>query len=168
MTESPDPRSRQHRGHLQSRSPGAEGRVARRCRRAGSSRCSAPTAPARRRRLKAISNLLRAERGEVTKGAILFEGERVDRLSPNELVRRGAIQVMEGRHCFGHLTIEENLLTGAFTRRDGRAAVARDLERGLQYFPAPEGAPHALSRLHLGRRAADVRDRPGDDGAARS
>ena len=67
--------------------------------------------------LKAISNLLRAERGEVTKGAILFEGERVDRLSPNELVRRGAIQVMEGRHCFGHLTIEENLLTGAFTRR---------------------------------------------------
>ena len=69
--------------------------------------------------LKAISNLLRAERGEVTKGAILFEGERVDRLSPNDLVRRGAIQVMEGRHCFGHLTIEENLLTGAFTRATG-------------------------------------------------
>ena len=76
--------------------------------------------------LKAISNLLRAERGEVTKGAIMFEGERVDRLSPSDLVRRGAIQVMEGRHCFGHLTIEENLLTGAFTRRDGRAAVMRD------------------------------------------
>ena len=85
--------------------------------------------------LKAISNLLRAERGEVTKGAILFEGERVDRLSPNDLVRRGAIQVMEGRHCFGHLTIEENLLTGAFTRRDGRAAVMRDLERIYGYFP---------------------------------
>ena len=85
--------------------------------------------------LKAISNLLRAERGEVTKGAILFEGERVDRLSPNDLVRRGAIQVMEGRHCFGHLTIEENLLTGAFTRRDGRAAVMRDLERIYAYFP---------------------------------
>src|SRR5579863_9911893 len=85
--------------------------------------------------LKAISNLLRAERGEVTKGAIVFEGERVDRLSPNELVRRGAIQVMEGRHCFGHLTIEENLLTGAFTRRDGRAAVARDIERVYAYFP---------------------------------
>ena len=85
--------------------------------------------------LKAISNLLRAERGEVTKGAILFEGERVDRLSPNDLVRRGAIQVMEGRHCFGHLTIEENLLTGAFTRRDGRAAVMRDLERVYAYFP---------------------------------
>ena len=85
--------------------------------------------------LKAISNLLRAERGEVTKGEILFKGERIDRSSPNELVRRGAIQVMEGRHCFGHLTIEENLLTGAFTRRDGRAAIARDLERIYQYFP---------------------------------
>ena len=85
--------------------------------------------------LKAISNLLRAERGEVTKGAIMFEGERVDRLSPNDLVRRGAIQVMEGRRCFGHLTIEENLLTGAFTRRDGRAAAMRDLERVYAYFP---------------------------------
>src|SRR5271169_7119317 len=85
--------------------------------------------------LKAISNLLRAERGEVTKGAILFDGERVDRLSPNDLVRRGAIQVMEGRHCFGHLTIEENLLTGAFTRRDGRAAVTRDLEAVYATFP---------------------------------
>jgi branched-chain amino acid transport system ATP-binding protein len=85
--------------------------------------------------LKAISNLLRAERGEVTKGEIRFKGERIDRSSPNELVRRGAIQVMEGRHCFGHLTIEENLLTGAFTRRDGRAAIARDLERIYQYFP---------------------------------
>src|SRR5271169_2253751 len=85
--------------------------------------------------LKAISNLIRAERGEVIKGAILIEGERVDRLSPNDLVRRGAIQVMEGRHCFGHLTIEENLLTGAFTRRDGRAAVMRDLEAVYAYFP---------------------------------
>src|SRR5271167_1111738 len=85
--------------------------------------------------LKAISNLLHAERGDVTKGAIVFEGEEVQRLSPNELVRRGCIQVMEGRHCFGHLTIEENLLTGAFTRRDGRAAIARDLERIYQYFP---------------------------------
>jgi branched-chain amino acid transport system ATP-binding protein len=85
--------------------------------------------------LRAISNLLHAERGKVTKGAIVFEGERVDRLSPNDLVRRGAIQVMEGRHCFGHLTIEENLLTGAFTRRDGRAAVMRDLEAVYATFP---------------------------------
>ena len=69
--------------------------------------------------LKAVSNLLRAERGEVTKGAIMFEGERVDRLSPDDLVRRGAIQVMEGRHCFAHLTIQENLLTGAFTAETG-------------------------------------------------
>ncbi len=85
--------------------------------------------------LKAISNLLRAERGEVTKGAIEFKGERVDRLSPNELVRRGVIQVMEGRHCFEHLTVEENLLAGAFTRRDGRGAIARDLELVYGYFP---------------------------------
>jgi branched-chain amino acid transport system ATP-binding protein len=85
--------------------------------------------------LKAISNLLRAERGEVTKGEIRFKGDRVDRATPNELVRRGAIQVMEGRHCFGHLTIEENLLTGAFTRRDGRAAIHRDLEAIYGYFP---------------------------------
>jgi branched-chain amino acid transport system ATP-binding protein len=85
--------------------------------------------------LKAISNLLRAERGEVTKGSIEFEGERIDRMSPNELVKRGCIQVMEGRHCFGHLTIEENLLTGAFTRRDGSAAIKRDMEMVYNYFP---------------------------------
>jgi len=85
--------------------------------------------------LKAISNLLHAERGEVTKGSILFDGEEVHRLSPNELVRRGCIQVMEGRRCFGHLTVEENLLTGAFTRRDGKAAVAHDLELVYAYFP---------------------------------
>ncbi|MET3890108.1 branched-chain amino acid transport system ATP-binding protein [Bosea sp. OAE506] len=85
--------------------------------------------------LKAISNLLKAERGEVTKGSITFEGERVDKMSPNELVRRGCIQVMEGRHCFGHLSIEENLLTGAFTRRDGNAAIKRDLEKIYELFP---------------------------------
>jgi branched-chain amino acid transport system ATP-binding protein len=85
--------------------------------------------------LKAISNLLKAERGEVTKGSIEFEGERVDRMSPNELVKRGCIQVMEGRHCFGHLNIEENLLTGAFTRRDGNAAIKRDMEKVYDYFP---------------------------------
>jgi branched-chain amino acid transport system ATP-binding protein len=84
--------------------------------------------------LKAISNLLHAERGEVTKGSILFEGEEVHRRSPNDLVRRGCIQVMEGRHCFGHLTIEENLLTGAFTRRDGRTAIKRDLDMVYGYF----------------------------------
>jgi branched-chain amino acid transport system ATP-binding protein len=85
--------------------------------------------------LKAISNLLQAERGEVTKGSILFEGAEVQALSPNELVRRGCIQVMEGRHCFAHLTVEENLLTGAFTRRDGRAAIRADLDLVYGYFP---------------------------------
>jgi branched-chain amino acid transport system ATP-binding protein len=84
--------------------------------------------------LKAISNLLHSERGEVTKGSIVFDGEEVQARSPNELVRRGCVQVMEGRHCFGHLTIEENLLTGAFTRRDGRAAIKADLERVYTYF----------------------------------
>jgi branched-chain amino acid transport system ATP-binding protein len=85
--------------------------------------------------LKAISNLLHAERGDVTKGSIVFEQAEVQDLSPNELVRRGCIQVMEGRHCFGHLTIEENLLTGAFTRRDGSAAIKRDLDLVYGYFP---------------------------------
>jgi branched-chain amino acid transport system ATP-binding protein len=85
--------------------------------------------------LKAISNLLRGERGEVTKGSILFDGEQVHELTPNDLVQRGCIQVMEGRRCFAHLTVEENLLTGSFTRRDGKAAVAADLERVYAYFP---------------------------------
>jgi branched-chain amino acid transport system ATP-binding protein len=84
--------------------------------------------------LKAISNLLSAERGEVTKGSIVFDGEEVHARSPNELVRRGCIQVMEGRHCFAHLSVEENLLTGAFTRGAG-AAVRRDLELVYSYFP---------------------------------
>jgi len=83
--------------------------------------------------LKAISNLLQAERGEVTKGQILFQGRRVDRLTPNELVKMGVIQVMEGRHCFQHLTVEENLLTGAYTR--GGADLREDLERVYRYFP---------------------------------
>jgi len=85
--------------------------------------------------LKAISNLLRSERGEVTKGSIEFEGNRIEAQTANELVRRGCIQVMEGRHCFGHLTVEENLLTGAFTRRDGNAAIKRDMEMVYDYFP---------------------------------
>ncbi|WP_101341066.1 ABC transporter ATP-binding protein [Cereibacter azotoformans] len=85
--------------------------------------------------LKAISNLLQSERGEVTKGSILYRGERVQDLDPATLVRRGVIQVMEGRHCFEHLTVEENLLTGAYTRTDGRAAIMDDLEMVYTYFP---------------------------------
>ena len=85
--------------------------------------------------LKAISNLLYAERGEVTKGSILYAGRKVEASSPNDLVKRGVIQVMEGRHCFEHLTIEENLLTGAYTRTDGRAAISASLEKVYNYFP---------------------------------
>ena len=85
--------------------------------------------------LKAISSLLRAERGEVTKGSISFADERIDALDAADVVRRGLIQVMEGRHCFAHLTVEENLLTGAYTRHDGRARIAADLEKVYGYFP---------------------------------
>ena len=85
--------------------------------------------------LKAISNLLQSERGEVTKGTIRYRGEGVEDLDPAALVKRGVIQVMEGRHCFEHLTVEENLLTGAYTRTDGRAEIERDLELVYSYFP---------------------------------
>jgi branched-chain amino acid transport system ATP-binding protein len=95
--------------------------------------------------LKAISNLLHSERGEVTKGSIHFEGDEVQSLSPNELVRRGCIQVMEGRQCFAHLTVEENLLTGAFTRRDGRAAIREDIDRVYSYFPRLKERKEALA-----------------------
>jgi branched-chain amino acid transport system ATP-binding protein len=84
--------------------------------------------------LKSISNLLRAERGDVTKGSIEFRGQRVDKLNPSELVKRGVVQVMEGRHCFAHLTVEENLLTGAFTR-SRRGDINADLEKVYAYFP---------------------------------
>jgi branched-chain amino acid transport system ATP-binding protein len=95
--------------------------------------------------LKAISNLLHSERGEVTKGAIVFDGAEVQALSPNEVVRRGCIQVMQGRHCFGHLSIEENLLTGAFTRRDGAAAIRVSLDKVYGYFPKLAERRHALA-----------------------
>ncbi|HUQ24320.1 MAG TPA: ABC transporter ATP-binding protein [Burkholderiales bacterium] len=85
--------------------------------------------------LKAISNLLRAERGDVTKGQIVFAGERIDQLDPAALVKRGICQVMEGRHCFAHLTVEENLLTGAYTRGALGSGVQEDLEKVYKYFP---------------------------------
>ncbi|SDN75362.1 amino acid/amide ABC transporter ATP-binding protein 2, HAAT family [Lutimaribacter pacificus] len=85
--------------------------------------------------LKAVSNLLASERGEVTKGSILYRGERVQDLTPNDLVKKGVIQVMEGRHCFEHLTVEENLLTGAYTRGAGKAEIDADLEMVYNYFP---------------------------------
>ena len=85
--------------------------------------------------LKSISNLLRAERGDVTKGSVEFKGSRIDQLTPADLVRQGVIQVMEGRHCFGHLSIEENLLTGAYTRSQSRAELKDSLDKVYAYFP---------------------------------
>lgn len=85
--------------------------------------------------LKAISNLLRAERGAVTKGSIEFKGRRVDQLTCNDLVQMGVCQVMEGRHCFAHLSVEENLLTGAYTRKASRSEIKLDLEKVYHYFP---------------------------------
>jgi branched-chain amino acid transport system ATP-binding protein len=85
--------------------------------------------------MKSISTLLRGERGDVTKGSVDFKGERIDQLTPSELVKRGLSQVMEGRHCFGHLTIEENLLTGAYTRKISRAELKDSLDMVYRYFP---------------------------------
>jgi branched-chain amino acid transport system ATP-binding protein len=84
--------------------------------------------------LRAVSNLLKGERGEVTKGSIALRGERIENLSPADLVQRGVVQVMEGRHCFAHLTIEENLLTGSYTRPD-KGEIAANLEKVYNYFP---------------------------------
>ena len=85
--------------------------------------------------LKAISNLLHSERGEVTKGSITYRNEKIDNLNPSDLVKSGVIQVMEGRHCFEHLTVEENLLTGAYTRKEGKKRVLEDLDMVYSYFP---------------------------------
>ena len=85
--------------------------------------------------LRAVSNLLKGERGEVAKGYVEYKGERIDKLTPADLVKRGVIQVMEGRHCFQHLSIEDNLLTGAYTSNAGRAGIAQDLEKVYAYFP---------------------------------
>ena len=93
--------------------------------------------------LKAVSNLLRAERGDVTKGQILYRGSRIDQLNPAELVKRGICQVMEGRHCFQHLTVEENLLTGAYTRGYIGSGVKEDLEKVYSYFPRLKERRHA-------------------------
>jgi branched-chain amino acid transport system ATP-binding protein len=85
--------------------------------------------------LKAISNLLKSERGEVTKGHITYRGDHIAHSEPADLVKRGVVQVMEGRHCFEHLTVEENLLTGAYTRPDGKGAIEADLDMVYNYFP---------------------------------
>jgi branched-chain amino acid transport system ATP-binding protein len=95
--------------------------------------------------LKAISNLLRAERGDVTKGQILYRGTRIDKSNPSELVKRGICQVMEGRHCFQHLTVEENLLTGAYTRGYIGSGVREELEKVYSYFPRLKERRHSQS-----------------------
>lgn len=99
--------------------------------------------------LRAVSNLLESERGEVTKGSIELRGERIEKLSPAELVARGVVQVMEGRHCFAHLSIEENLLTGAYTRRD-RAEIAHSLEKVYSYFPRLKTRRHSQAAYTSG------------------
>ncbi|MCS7100205.1 MAG: ABC transporter ATP-binding protein [Burkholderiaceae bacterium] len=100
--------------------------------------------------LRAVSNLLAGERGEVTKGSIELRGERIEKLTPADLVARGVIQVMEGRRCFAHLTIEENLLTGAYTRTDGKAAIAETLEKVYTYFPRLKTRRHAQAAYTSG------------------
>ena len=95
--------------------------------------------------LKAISCLLRAERGDVTKGQILYRASRIDRSNPAELVKRGICQVMEGRHCFAHLTVEENLLTGAYTRGYIGSGVSQDLDKVYAYFPRLKERRHSQS-----------------------
>ena len=96
--------------------------------------------------LRAISNLLKGERGEVTKGSIELRGQRIENLTPAQLVQMGVVQVMEGRHCFAHLTIEENLMTGSYTRSDKGEIAGHDgvsaapVNRGTRY-PNRRGAP---------------------------
>ena len=85
--------------------------------------------------LKSISNLLKSERGEVTKGSINYNGENIREFNPADMVKMGVIQVMEGRHCFEHLTVEENLLTGAYTRKINATELKDSLELVYNYFP---------------------------------
>ena len=100
--------------------------------------------------LRAVSNLLHAERGEVTKGFIEYKGDRIESLTPADLVRRGVIQVMEGRHCFGHLTVEENLLTGAYSRKASRADIAADIEKVYADFPRLQARRQSMSGFTSG------------------
>ena len=99
--------------------------------------------------LRAVSNLLKGERGEVTKGSITLAGEQIANLTPSDLVQRGVVQVMEGRHCFAHLSIEENLLTGAYTRRDA-GEIAANLEKVYNYFPRLKTRRHSQAAYTSG------------------
>ena len=100
--------------------------------------------------LRAVSNLLAGERGAVTKGSVELRGERIENLTPAQMVQRGVIQVMEGRHCFAHLSIEDNLLTGAYTRKDGKAAISQTLEKVYNYFPRLKTRRHSQAAYTSG------------------
>ncbi|WP_395322278.1 ABC transporter ATP-binding protein [Variovorax sp. UC74_104] len=100
--------------------------------------------------LKAVSNLLPAERGQVTAGRIVFDGHDTGRTSPADLVRLGLVQVLEGRHCFRALTVEENLLTGALGRGARRAEIAGDLARVYAIFPKLKDRRRTLAGLCSG------------------
>ena len=100
--------------------------------------------------LKAVSNLLQAERGKITAGKIRFEGHDVTRVAPYKLVELGLVQVLEGRHCFRSLTVEDNLVTGGIARRSSRAAIAQDLERIYSLFPRLRDKRKAISGLTSG------------------
>jgi branched-chain amino acid transport system ATP-binding protein len=93
--------------------------------------------------LKAISNLVKAERGEVTKGTVELDGRRIDKLYAPEVVKLGIVQVMEGRHTFEHLTVEDDLLTGAYTRGRDKKGIREALEAVYRYFPRLKERRHA-------------------------
>ena len=119
--------------------------------------------------LRAVSNLLHGERGEVTKGSIEYRGEKIERLTAYDLVKRGVVQVMEGRRCFAHLTVEENLLSGAYSRGasgrgNSRADIAVGPRQGLHLLSAPQATARQPVGLHVRRRAADDCDRARADG----
>ena len=85
--------------------------------------------------LKSVSTMLASERGKVTKGSIKYNGQQVEKLIPSDMVNLGLVQVLEGRRCFGHLTVEENIISGAYTRKLSKSEINSELDRMYGYFP---------------------------------
>jgi branched-chain amino acid transport system ATP-binding protein len=85
--------------------------------------------------LKSVSTMLASERGKVTKGSITYNGQQVEKLNPSDMVNLGLVQVLEGRRCFGHLTVEENVISGAYIRKLSKSEIKSELERMYSYFP---------------------------------